>query len=186
MYESLVLRYVIYIIYYIIGDQLGQKSSIFLLKNEWRNRPISLTKNWIQTKHDSEETLRLIRTMCFEMKDQNRITTIQSTLDAYRQLISYGHWARIYGDPRRDNLNSKSKQVVFLRFPIIMTTENPCDLSQLLSKALKWKPSKTHDFRSYGVEVIAPLPDPVCPQSKGLYAEGRVTWWLFCIFSKSK
>ena len=91
MYESLVLRYVIYIIYYIIGDQLGQKSSIFLLKNEWRNRPTSLTKNRIQTKHDSEETLRLIRTMCFEMKDQNRITTIQSTLDAYRQLISYGH-----------------------------------------------------------------------------------------------
>ena len=183
MYESLVLRYVIYIIYYIIGDQLGQKSSIFLLKNEWRNRPISLTKNWILTKHDSEETLRLIRTMCFEMKDRNQITMIQNTLDAYLQLISYGHWARIYGDPRRDNLNSKSKQVVFLRYPSTMMTADPCDLSQ---PSTQGKPSKTHDFRNYGVEVIAPLPDPVCPQSKGLYAEGRVTWWLFCIFSKSK
>ena len=101
-------HYVIYIIYYIIGDQLGQKSSIFLLKNAWRNRLISLMKDWIQTTEYSEEMLRLIRTTCFEMKDQNQIIMIQNTLDVYLQAIFYVPWARIYGDQNQDHLNSKS------------------------------------------------------------------------------
>ena len=103
-------HYVIYIIYYIIGDQLGQKSSIFLLKNEWLNRLISLMKNWIRTNEYSEEMLRLIRTMCFEMKDQNQIIMIQNTLDVYLQATFYVRWAKIYGDPNQGNLNSKSAE----------------------------------------------------------------------------
>ena len=103
-------HYVIYIIYYIIGDQLGQKSSIFLLKNVWQNRLISLMKDWIQTIEYSEETLRLIRTTYFEMKGQNQIIMIQNILDVYLQAIFYVRWARIYGDQNQDHLNSKSSK----------------------------------------------------------------------------
>ena len=43
-------------------------------------------------------------------------------------------------------------------------------------------------FRNYGVEM-APLPDPVCPQSKGLYGEGKgylMTILYFFLLNRNK